>query len=289
MWHSYKITESIKINEMYSFFEVHYGHNYFFPGESHNFWECMYIIDGNVCVSGDERVYNMKKNEIIFHKPLEVHKFQIDSTEGAHLLIFSFSMGGKLSNFFENKVFFLNSEQINIISALLRFMRNNIIPDTKSGDCSMYIKKFDSSATYSQMVVSYIYQLFLSLCVDSTVSDAAQTGDAKIFSDAVNYMSGNINAMPGIKEIAESCNISQTGLKRIFTKYSGISVHKYFLMMKINTAAHMINENMSITEISEKLGFSSQAYFSFVFKRETGFSPSEYKIRHKNSSKYNEK
>ncbi len=279
MWQSYKINESIKINEMYSFFETHYNYNYFFPGESHNFWECMYIINGNACVSGDERVYHMGTNEIIFHKPLELHKFQIDSPKGAHLLIFSFSMQGELSSFFENKVFSLNDEQLNIISLLLKFMRNNTIHDADFTDYSMYIKKFNSSSSYSQMVVTYLYQLFLSLSNNSTVSPATKTGDAKIFSDAVNYMYSNINTMSVIKDIAENCSISQTGLKRIFTKYSGISIHKYFLTMKINTAAQMLKNNISTTEISEKLGFSSQAYFSFVFKRETGFSPTEYKLK----------
>ena len=76
MYKPYKINQLINITEMYSFFERQFGKDYSFPGESHNFWECMYVEDGSVCVSGDERVYSLKSGEIIFHKPMEFHKFQ---------------------------------------------------------------------------------------------------------------------------------------------------------------------------------------------------------------------
>ena len=80
-----------------------------------------------------------------------------------------------------------------------------------------------------------------------------------------------------IAEIAKACGTSPTRLKCIFTKYSGLGVHKYFVSLKINVAAQLIKSGMTVTEISERLGFSSQGYFSLAFKRETGMSPTEYK------------
>lgn len=280
MWYSYKIKNAVTISEMYSLFEAHHDSSYIFPGESHNFWECMYVIDGAVCASGDERIYNMKKNEIIFHKPLEMHKFHIEDPKGANLLIFSFSMSGEASEFFKNKVFSLNEEQTDIIKSFLNFLRNSN-SFNKNQLHLQYLNGFGSSLTYSQTVVNYIYRLFLSLCNDSNISPTLQSSEAKIFYDAVNYMNINISSSPSIDEIAEVCNISSTGLKKTFTKYSGISIHKYFVTLKINTASQMLKDGVGVTEISEKLGFSSQGYFSFVFKRETGFSPTEYKYKAK--------
>ena len=42
----------------------------------------------------------------------------------------------------------------------------------------------------------------------------------------------------------------------------------------------LLNEGYTVTYISEKLGFLNQGYFSYVFKRETGFSPTEYVKNH---------
>ena len=69
-WLAYPIKEQIRITDMYSLFVVHYDCGYAFPGESHNFWECVYIIKGEACISGNERVYNLAQGSIIFHKPL---------------------------------------------------------------------------------------------------------------------------------------------------------------------------------------------------------------------------
>lgn len=82
VWMAYHIEEQIIINSLYSLFEMHYNDGYAFQGETHNFWECLYVIDGKGYVSGDERVYNLTRGNIVFHKPMEFHKFLIHGETG---------------------------------------------------------------------------------------------------------------------------------------------------------------------------------------------------------------
>ena len=58
-WIAYPVREQIRITDMYSLFETHYEKGFAFPGEAHNFWECLYVRNGEACVSGNERVYNL--------------------------------------------------------------------------------------------------------------------------------------------------------------------------------------------------------------------------------------
>ena len=58
---------------------------------------------------------NLNANDIIFHKPMELHKFSI--TENATLLIFSYSLTGRLNEYLANKVFSLTDEQKAYFSA----------------------------------------------------------------------------------------------------------------------------------------------------------------------------
>lgn len=88
VWLSYSVREQIRITDMYTLFQLHYDSGYAFPGETHNFWECLYVMEGEVCASGNERVYNLSLGSIIFHRPLELHKFIVNSPGGADLLIF---------------------------------------------------------------------------------------------------------------------------------------------------------------------------------------------------------
>ena len=57
IWLAHPIESRIRITDMYSLFKIHYDKDYTFAGEIHNFWECVYVLDGQVCVSAEEKVY----------------------------------------------------------------------------------------------------------------------------------------------------------------------------------------------------------------------------------------
>lgn len=278
-WLAHKVTEQVHIENLFSLFKIHYENGFNFPGETHNFWECLYVLEGTACVSGDDRVYNLSEGNIIFHKPLELHKFYIDNENGATLLIFSFTLDGTLSTYLQNKVFNLTNEQKNIINSMLSYIQIQIEKTDIPNGILMhhrYLIPFQTSQTYSQMIVTYIYQLLLSLTDNGSITSALTTPDALLFSRIVNYMTHHIDSQPTVSEIAKACNISSSGLKRIFAQYAGISVHKYFLKLKFKTASELLRSGMNVSEVAEKLGFSSQSYFSVSYKRETGINPSQY-------------
>ena len=170
IWLSYSIKEQIRITDMYTLFEVRYDNGYAFPGETHNFWECLYVIDGEVCASGNERVYNLSQGSIIFHKPLELHKFIVNGSDGADLLIFSFTAEGPLTAFLEEKVFQLSGSQREILSAMLSFIRPRADNNSVSPTAQPYLEPFLTSPTYSQTVAIYLPLLMLSLAETGSVS-----------------------------------------------------------------------------------------------------------------------
>ena len=96
-----------------------------------------------------------------------------------------------------------------------------------------------------------------------------------IFQNAVNYMNSQITRQPSIDEIAKYCAVSKAGLERIFKKHTGIGIHKFFVILRLNAAAELLQEGYSVGETAEKLGFSSQSYFSSAYRREFGVWPTE--------------
>ena len=87
-----------------------------------------------------------------------------------------------------------------------------------------------------------------------------------------------------LEDIAALCNLSASSLKKIFHRFSDMGVMKYFTYIKIRRAIALLEEGRSIADISERLSFSSQNYFTVVFKRETGVSPGVYRNRLKKRS-----
>lgn len=277
--YAYPIREQIQITEMYSLFLRHYEHDYVFPGESHDFWECVYVQNGEICAADEGSVYNLTGGDIIFHKPLNYHKFFVTSEAGADLIIFSFKGTGPLTVWLQNKTFHLSQGQQEIIGSMYRYLVSQFGENNNKINVHsrFYLEQFSASFSASHMTVTYLYQLMLSLFETNHPSAPSEAPDAVIFRKAIKYLHNHVYDHPTVSEIAVYCNISAAGLKRIFAKYADDSVHKYLLKLKVNTAAALLCEGESVTEVAEKLGFSSYSSFSKMFKRECGYSPSELK------------
>ena len=272
MWTPVPVKEAFKIQNIFSMFSWLYPPNYAFDGEAHDFWECVYVISGSICAVGGERICNLRAGDLIFHQPMEFHKLHVLGDKPAKIFIFSCSMQGENTAFFRNKSFHLMIEQQEIINALLAFLGKKT-----SGVHVDYLSLLCSSPIVFQQAVTYLYQLLLSLCEQNQPAVVSENTAAEIYRTAVHFMNSAIAEPLTVEEIAKHCNISVSALKRIFHRFAGLSVHKYFLQLKINAATQLLKNGENVTSIAEHLGFGSQAYFSFVFKRETGLSPTSLK------------
>ena len=273
------VDEKIKIERIFSIFEANYPYKYNFAGESHNFWECVYVVKGSMCVSADCRVYNLNEGEIIFHKPLEMHKFFIDCKEGTKVYIFSFTASGELTQKITNLVCLENDYQKQILKLLYLYLNseNKIYTQNHGEDTNIYSKIFRTlkNPVTAQTISTYISQLILSVSQNNIQSSPINNHESVIFKKAVEIMNDNINSQISVSQLSYSLNTSESTLKRIFKKYTDVSIHKYLLTLKIQKATQLLENGVSVLEVSDRLGFSSQAYFSVCYKREVGKNPSE--------------
>lgn len=72
-----------------------------------------------------------------------------------------------------------------------------------------------------------------------------------------------------------------TSLSRLFSQVEGITIEKYITRQKIERVKEFLfYDQQSLSEIAFALGYSSVAYLSAQFKKETGMTPSEFKKNH---------
>lgn len=274
----YKIETNIKIISVMSAFEVIYNNDFFFGGENHNFWEFVYVIDGKVGATADEKIHELSKNEIIFHKPMEFHKLWASSGTKPHLFIMSFSSEGQLMNRFKDGVFTLTYEQKTKFDMLLdsfQLHTENKILTTATDE---FLKSWNNDPVFTQLIGNYLEIFLLSLVDNQKVTTTGQLNkSAMYYTKIIKVMEEHVYEWITVPQLGELLNLSVSNLKKIFVKYSMYSIHKYFLKLKINQAIELLKNGYTVLEISELLSFNNQNYFSIVFKRETGYSPLSYK------------
>lgn len=270
-WKPYKIKPRLSIKAFRTCFEkyVPHGENTYFAGESHPFWEMVYITGGEWGVSADDRIYGLKEEQVIFHKPMEFHKIWKPLEEKASCFVCTFDLEGD-SKYLEEKVFKVNHSQRELMNSLLTRIRGYSREELK--------KSFLLPEGEGQYLANTLENFFILLSEDArTVKTVSDNADAVLFNKAVNILKEHTNGQISVAKVASTCSVSVSKLNKLFAAYAGCGVHSYHIKLKINEAIQLMSKGFSSKEISDILGFNNQNYFSMTFKRETGFSPMNYK------------
>ena len=95
---------------------------------------------------------------------------------------------------------------------------------------------------------------------------------------AAEYIKKNYDTKITNEFLADLCNMSVTHFRRIFKENFGVSPMQYHEKIRMHWAVIFLQSRMfTVSEISEKLGYSDVYYFSNTFKKHTGNTPSYYK------------
>ena len=100
-----------------------------------------------------------------------------------------------------------------------------------------------------------------------------------MLSAAINYISDNIGLSSlSNTRIASSLGISEVYLRKLFSENLSVSPNLYIQKKRIEKSKKLLIEtNLSVTEISDKCGFSCIYYFCNMFKNKTGRTPTQYR------------
>lgn len=96
----------------------------------------------------------------------------------------------------------------------------------------------------------------------------------------IHYMQENIGTQLSLSDFAKNFKYSNSHFSALFLKETGVSPINYYLHLKMQKACQYLElTNMKLFEIATKTGFNEPAYFSRIFTKIIGMSPSEYRRR----------
>lgn len=142
---------------------------------------------------------------------------------------------------------------------------------------------FDILKTWEESAPGYKHKctsLFYKMLEEMELYHTANPTNKKesIIKNSIVYMNANFdNSEITISEIAEKSFISEVYFRKIYKEIFGVSPGRTILKMRIKKAKELLQSGyFSVKEAAQKSGFDNVKYFSTVFKKEVGCSPSEY-------------
>jgi len=97
---------------------------------------------------------------------------------------------------------------------------------------------------------------------------------------ALDMIQARIQNPPSLAELASLTGLSRTYFSRVFKGTTGMRLQEYLIQARINKAKDLLNDiNLEIKQIAYEVGFNDPNHFSRTFKRKTGVSPTDWRLK----------
>lgn len=260
------VNRSINITSIIMGIDEDRDKDFIFSGESHNFWEIVFVSKGEITATADEKIYNLKQGMLLFHKPMEFHRLIANRKDSSHLKIISFTAKGELTNHFKNRCFNLGFAEQDAFSEIADFFLRAYVSYRHAPKDYNYL---------SNMAATLLEVFLLKLKLKKDLKSKPLSYNEDLYYRIVKTMKENCDKSLSVNDIANMLNVSASNMKRVFALYSDIGIAKYFLNLKIRRAKELLNEGLSPSSVAVSLSFRPN-YFYTVFKREVGVTPYKY-------------
>ena len=268
IWYPCHITKMINITSLYTAFIKQYDHDFNFVGETHNFWEISCVLDGTVFVASDSNIFSVTAGHAIIHRPMTFHRLWAGDGDPPKLATISFD--AEMNAEINDCVYELDKTTAAQICDIINHIQEEFDNDGTA------IKKQKSPT--AQMTVNRLENLVMSLFPNRSPSETIRSSAAGVrkYTEIVRCLTDNINVNLTVDDIARMCNMSPSSVKQTFRQFTGMGVVQFYRRMKMDSAISMLRKGVSVKEISQQLGYTDSNYFSTVFKRVVGVSPTNY-------------
>lgn len=136
---------------------------------------------------------------------------------------------------------------------------------------------FGTSSELETMTVSKLFEVFSHIINAAPKKNPESSSSRLYIKNAIKFIQRNFSNNIDVSDIANHVGLSRSHLYRVFMRQLSLSPNEYLTQFRINQACTLIRTSgLSIGEIASSVGFDDQLYFSRVFKKLKGVSPSHY-------------
>ena len=241
--------------------------------------EITYIVRGNAKMLCGNKTYFCKTGDIIFNPKGIAHA--IDSADG-HSLRYDYLAFDIIDNsgaceqmLFD---FFNNGQNAGCTQA------DRSIPHTFH---DVFLNLYGNDE-FSEAIVKDSIRKLLIYTLRSLKGEANSVyvpdlrfGKKRVVAQICSFIDSNVEDINTLKKLPEKFDYSYSHISSFFSKSVGLSLKEYFLISRHRRACELLKSGMSVTEVADRMGYSSIHVFSKGFTIREGISPSTYAQKYK--------
>lgn len=255
------------VTEFHTHLEFHFDEKFFTNGESHDFWEIVFVESGEVDITEGTQVYRLKGGEMIFHAPNEFHNIRSADETTPHVFILTFSAQGRLPEGLSDGIFVLQGE-----------LRRNF--DEMFATVGQLFRQEKDDEFFPQQCARRLEDFLIQTRRAPTLEpNRLLSHGAQEYHRLVVSMAETVCENLSLEDFSQKHNISISYIKVLFRRYAGISPKAYYARLRCEEAVRLLQSGYSAAETADRLKFSSPNHFSVFFKRMTGQPPVRYIVK----------
>lgn len=255
-------------------------------------YRLIYIESGEGVIQIDGIDYNIKPGQILLWLPGKKYKYLPNEDSCFSSYGINFDYTDKFSSTYKNPIIpdipskFDNNKTLEIIDFenIPEFNNTISFPNLKIFEKQfkdIYDEYLSHKTLYSIKLRAMLLLLLNDIAVKiitNTKNPEAEYKNQQIVNDILLYIKEHFTESLSNESIGKQFNFHPAHINRLFTKYTGLPLHKYIITFRLNISINLLeNTTLSISEIAEKSGFNDVNYFSRCFKKYIGTSPKNFR------------
>lgn len=241
-------------------------------------YELFMVTEGNLYISNNKKDYTIKEGDYLLQSPGTLQKGYAPSNCSFYWL-----------HFMPDDRNDANSGSVMSLESASRIS----LPDTgalKNPDkIIVLMKQLQDSIRSYHTLISRNYMTTVILCElynqlnQFSYLKEQNSSKIQLFNDLVDYIHSHIHENITVGALSQIFGYNEKYMTSFFHKSMGVSLKQYILREKMEIAKGILTDtNRSISDIGYSLGYTDQHNFSKAFKKQVGFTPTNYRNTYAN-------
>lgn len=253
-----------------------------FPIHWHEQLELIYVLDGDLVISGEGDIQWVHQHDLMLINPGEIHHIESTSTYSRYYCVI-------IDPMFLSSSYFDSCESnylLPLFSSKIKLTNRVESQDSKDYFLQL-INLFQQRPKGFELGLKGLIYMFLSTLFSQTSiaevpSPLMSVKKQSYVKNALKFIHDNYTLNFTLEDLGAQLHVSHFYIAHLFKTYTGTSIQKYLIEYRLKRSLiQLIHSDTTIIDIAMANGFNDPNYFSRQFKKVFNLSPLQYRQKHK--------